>query len=188
MYGMVNKAIEDLVRQSFGDDAWDRIKEQAGIDVDIFISNEGYPDDLTYKLVGAASAVTGMPADKILFAFGEHWLLKIARQEYGGLLEAGGRTLRDFLINLPNFHARIMLIFPKLQPPRFRVEETGERELELHYLTHRDGLGAFVVGIVSGLGKMFESPVEITQLAFRSRGDDHDVFHLTWSATGAASS
>ncbi len=46
------------------------IKEKSGLDVEMFISNEGYPDDITYKLVGAASEVLGLPAEKILQAFG----------------------------------------------------------------------------------------------------------------------
>ena len=55
MYGMVNKAIEDLVRSNFGEDSWNRIKERAGVDEVAFISNEPYPDDVTFRLVGAAS-------------------------------------------------------------------------------------------------------------------------------------
>ena len=55
MYGLVNKAIEGLVRQQFGDDAWARIKERAGWTGAQFVSMDTYDDELTYKLVGAAS-------------------------------------------------------------------------------------------------------------------------------------
>jgi len=189
MYGMVNKAIEDLICSRFGREVWEETKERAGVEVDAFISNDAYPDDVTYRLVAAASEVTGLLAHDILLAFGEHWVLKIARTEYAGLLEAGGRTLREFLINLPNFHARISLIFPNLQPPRFRVSEATDHSLQLHYLTHRDGLAAFVIGIIRGLGQMFGNPVEITQLAAKQDGADHDIFLLQWdsSETGATS-
>jgi hypothetical protein len=189
VYGMVNKAIEDLVRSRFGGEVWERTKQRAGVDVDAFISNDAYPDDVTYRLVAAASEVTGIPARDILLAFGEHWVLKIAREEYAGMLVAGGRTLPEFLLNLPNFHARVALIFPKLQPPRFHVTEVAEDSLHLHYLTHRDGLAAFVIGIIRGLGQMFGNPVEITQLAERQHGADHDVFLLQWTSgeTGTTS-
>jgi hypothetical protein len=48
MYGMVNKALEDMVVERFSEDAWERIKAEAGVDIDVFISNEGYPDEITY--------------------------------------------------------------------------------------------------------------------------------------------
>lgn len=57
MYGIVNKAIEDLVKVNFGEDKWDAIKEKSGVDVDFFISNEPYDDEITYKLAGAASEI-----------------------------------------------------------------------------------------------------------------------------------
>lgn len=76
MYGMVNQAIEQMVTEIHGEEAWEKIKEMAGIDVDVFISNEGYPDDYTYRLVAAASELSQTPAEEILEAFGEHWLLR----------------------------------------------------------------------------------------------------------------
>ena len=78
MYGMVNQAIEQMVCETHGEEAWEKIKEMAGIDVDVFISNEGYPDDYTYRLVAAASELSKTPADEILEAFGEHWVLRTA--------------------------------------------------------------------------------------------------------------
>lgn len=181
MYGMVNKAIEDLIRTRFGGEIWERTRQRAGVDVDAFISNDAYPDEISYRLVTAASEVTGIAVADVLFAFGEHWVLKIARVEYAGLLEAGGRTLRDFLLNLPNFHARVTLIFPNLQPPRFRIADVTDDSLKLHYLTHRDGLSAFVVGIIHGLGRLFGNPVEVIQIEHKQCGADHDVFLLRWN-------
>ena len=79
----VNKAVEELVISNFGEDKWELIKTKAGVDVDVFISNESYPDAMTYDLVGTASEVLGAPADDILIAFGEHWVLKTAAKSYG---------------------------------------------------------------------------------------------------------
>jgi hypothetical protein len=39
MYGIVNKAIEDLIKENFSEDKWEAIKERSGIDIDFFISN-----------------------------------------------------------------------------------------------------------------------------------------------------
>jgi hypothetical protein len=49
MYGIVNKAIEELVIANFLEDKWEAIKVRSGIDIDFFISSEPY-DDITFKL------------------------------------------------------------------------------------------------------------------------------------------
>jgi hypothetical protein len=181
MYGMVNKAVEEMVVMHHGEGKWEEIKAKAGVDVDVFIANEGYPDEITNRLVGAASEVLGVPADKILHAFGEHWILHTAQEGYGSLLKAGGNSLADFLTNLPNFHARVTLIFPKLQPPRFSCTNVTPTSLHLHYYTHRPGLTPFVIGLLQGLGKMYNTPVTTRQVESKDAGADHDVFHVSWT-------
>ncbi len=181
MYGMVNKAMEDMVCAAYGETMWEQIKERAGVDVDVFISNEGYPDELTYKLVGAASELSGRPAGEILEAFGEHWILKTAQEGYGELMDVGGKNLPEFLNNLPDFHSRVSMIFPKLKPPRFKVSGVKEHSLCLHYFTHRAGLVPFVRGLLRGLGKRFSVPIKsISLLNSRDQGADHDTFLVEW--------
>lgn len=185
MYGMVNKAIKDLIRSRFGDEVWARTRDMAGLDIDFFVGNEAYPDEVTYGLVSAASEVTGIPAHDVLIAFGEYWVLQTAREDYGALLSAGGKSLREFLLNLPNFHARIMLMFPKLEPPTFQVTDVQDQSVRLHYLTRRGGLAPFVIGILRGLAEMFGDQVEIEHELRRDQGADHDVFLLNWEAREA---
>lgn len=180
MYGMVNKAIEQMLTSAHGEAAWLKIKRSAGVTEEIFISDQGYADEITYRLVGAASEFTGRPADEILRAFGEHWVLKTARQGYGPMMAAGGSTLREFLVNLPHFHDRVALIYPKLAPPSFEVSDATERSLRLHYLSQRAGLAPFVEGLVHGLGRMFDTPVRVTLEVAKAAGADHDVFLVQW--------
>ena len=65
MYGLINKAVEGLVRSRFGDAAWDRIRARAGLPDEPFVGMEQYPDKTTYDLVGAASAELGAPAESM---------------------------------------------------------------------------------------------------------------------------
>jgi hypothetical protein len=181
MYGMVNKAVEEMVCMHHGEPVWERIKSRADVDIDVFMSNEPYPDDITFRLVGAASEVLALPAEEILQAFGEHWVLHTARDGYGGLLQAAGRTLPEFLHNLPNFHARVAMIFPQLQPPRFECTDVTPDSLRLHYFSHRSGLAPFVVGLMHGLGKMYSTPINVRLAQSRTDGADHDVFDVRWS-------
>ena len=184
MYGLVNKAIEGLVVENYGDNVREEIKAKAKIDIDVFISNEAYEDQITYDLVGAASEVLNAPAETILENFGIYWVTKIAEQSYGHMMDAGGKSLTEFLVNLPNFHTRVTMIFPKLQPPRFEVSDVGENQLKLHYHSHRSGLQHFVIGLMKGLGQRFKMDVRVTLTESISQDPVHDVFLVQWQSTG----
>ncbi len=181
MYGLVNQAVEGLVKKVAGEEAWEEIKREAGVDEEFFSSNECYDDSVTYNLVVAATKVLNLSATEVLHAFGEYWVLETARHGYGDLMTANGNTFPEFLSNLPNFHARVSLIFPDLKPPKFKVSDLAEDTLNLHYYSHREGLQDFVVGLVSGLGKMFNCDTECELVKGRRDGHDHDVFKIRWT-------
>lgn len=180
MYGIVNKAIQELVVEKFGEHAWDSVKRRSGVEEDYFISNQPYPDSITYQLAGAVSEETGLPLKEVLIAFGEFWVLNTGKQKYGSLMEAGGASLKEFLINLPNFHSRIMLIYPNLKPPEFRISHINDNSLRVHYFSEREGLEDFVTGLLQGLGKLFQTPVNIELLERRADGGDHEIYNVSW--------
>lgn len=180
MYGLVNKAIEQMVCDQFGAEAWESIKLRAEVDTVVFLSMDQCPDDVTYRLVGAASAVLGLPPDQVLRAFGRYWTLYTANEGYGELLRMTGGTLRDFLLNLDNMHARVGLSYPRLRPPSFQCADISEHALQLHYFSEREGLAPMVVGLLEGLASRFETPIAIELIGSRAEGDDHDVFLVTF--------
>jgi Haem-NO-binding len=187
MYGLVNKAIEQMVCSNFGEETWLQIKQKADIEVDMFLSMEGYPDDITHRLVKAASEVLNMPAADIMHAFGEYWVTYTSEEGYGEMMAMSGNNLPEFLGNLDDLHARVGVVFPKLQPPSFECTEAEEtaadgESLQLHYYSDREGLAPMVVGLVKGLGKRFETEVDVTQTSDRNDGADHDEFLVKYKA------
>ena len=180
MYGIINKAVENLVKEKFGEEKWETIKEASESDIDYFISNEVYDDSITFRLVGAISSETNIPVNELLIAVGEWWILRVSYEKYGTLLEAGGDSLREFLVNLPQFHNRIMLIYPKLTPPEFRVSDIAANSVHLHYFSKREGLQDFVRGLFQGLGKLYKTAVTIELINSRDNGDDHEIFKVSW--------
>ena len=180
MYGIVNKAIEDLVRENFGDEKWLAVKERSGIDIDFFVSNEPYNDEVTYKLAGAVSEEMNMPINEVLIAFGEWWVLRTGQEKYGSLMRAGGNSLKEFLINLPTFHNRVMLIYPKLMPPEFKVSDESDRSMLVHYYSQRLGLQEFVRGLLQGIGKIYDISVNVELVVSREDQRDHDTFRVSW--------
>jgi len=178
MHGIVNQAIQGLVIENFGSDKWEQIKQLSGVTQDYFISDEAYEDNITFELVGAAAEVLNIPAEQILQSFGEYWVLKTGYERYGDLMKAGGENFYEFICNLPNFHGRIMLIYPNLTPPEFITEKISDTELLLHYYSSRAGLTDFVVGLLQGLAKMFNESIEIQWKNVSSEQVWHDVFTI----------
>ncbi len=179
MYGLVNRAVEEMVRSRFDEATWERIKERAGLaDTAGFAPLRTYPDAVTYALVGAASEELSTPAAALLEAFGEFWILETAERHYGQLMRICGNSLGDFLRNLDQMHTRISLTFPEMRPPSFEVTDETADGLHLHYRSERDGLAPFVIGLIRGLGKSFKTNIEITQLEGKAEGADHDVFRI----------
>ncbi|MCP9818525.1 heme NO-binding domain-containing protein [Synechococcus sp. Cruz-9H2] len=182
MYGLVNRAIQQMVTSHHGDDVWRRIKEKADLeDLDFFSTFQAYPDDVTHRLVAAASEELGLSGDQIMQAFGEYWITYTASEGYEQLLESTGETLPEFLDHLDNLHARAGLSFPQLQPPSFRCEHAADQSMDLEYRSKRYGLAPMVIGLLHGLGKRFRTSVTVVQTASRDRGDARDLFHVRYS-------
>lgn len=180
MYGIVNRAIEELVIANYGETKWQAIKKRSAVDVDFFVSSEPYDDDITYALANAVSEEMNISVNDVLEAFGEWWILKTGKEKYGGLMQAGGKNLKEFLVNLPLFHNRIMLMYPKLTPPEFKVDNITDNSVWIHYYSKRQGLQEFVRGLLIGLAKMYEVKVNIELLQSRNYGSDHEIFKINW--------
>ena len=180
MYGIVNKAIEELIVRDFGVEKWHSIKEKSSIDIEFFLSNETYDDDVTFKLATAAAAELNVSLSNILISFGEFWVLNTGKEKYGALMEAGGSNLKQFLIHLPSFHNRVIVIYPKLTPPEFRITDIEESSLHVHYISKREGLQEFVRGLLQGLSKLYKVSTNIELLQSRNEGCDHEIFKISW--------
>ena len=180
MYGLVNDAIKGLLISNYGESTWEAVREASRVELKDFISHECYDDSVTYELATAASQVLNVPLSDVLFAFGEYWVLVTAKEKYSVMLSTGGVSLKDFLVNLPGFHSRVMLLFPKLTPPEFKVENIADRSLDLHYISEREGLKDMVLGLLNGLGKLFETPTKVKLTECREWGHTHEVFHVSW--------
>lgn len=175
MYGLVNKAIQDLVVREFGESTWAEIAAAAGFEEETFLGMEVYDDELTHRLVQAGAEKLGRPPEELLEVFGEFWIKYTALEGYGDLLDLFGETFDDFLANLDWMHARVDLGREYLRPPSFELERGANGEHKLHHRSTRTGLAPMVTGLLGGLAHRFHADVKITHQP-AGAGCDHDVF------------
>lgn len=180
MYGLVNKAIKDLVVTNYGVNAWEEIAAKAGFDESEFVGLQSYPDKLTYDLVHAATSVLKADAHVVLEAFGEYWITYTAEEGYGELMELSGNSFPEFLANLDMLHARMSNMMPHLAPPQFTTRNETANSLELEYRSHRPGLSPMLFGLIKGLGKRFGLQCRIKQIVEKGDASDCHVFLIEW--------
>ena len=167
---MVNKSVRGLVLEAFGEEAWTAIHTKANAP-ESFVPMENYDDAVTYDLVGAAVEELDMPAEQILHAFGEYWVLKVATVHYAELMSASGQHFVDFVQNLDHMHQRIRVTFPDYRPPSFRVKVIDDDNFQLDYYSERVGLLPFVEGLLEGLGQHFDVTIDLRHIP----DDDHPL-------------
>jgi guanylate cyclase soluble subunit beta len=86
----------------------------------------------------------------------------------------------EFLENLNALHDRITGTFLNYIPPEFRIEAVGGNRHLIHYVSQREGLSAFVVGLLHGLAERFGNEVEILeQRAEPVATGEHTVFEVS---------
>ena len=178
MYGMVNQGIKEYVTSNLGDPTWRKILEKSGLDSDQFETMLAYDDDMTYRLVFAASDVLELSTDQVLEAFGKFWVNYAGDTAIGRLLDFGGETLFELLDSLNEMHERIQMSLPHLRPPSFEFEMSEGNVHQLHYYSEREGLQPMVIGLVKGLALKCGENVQIRIVQSRLNGADHDIFEL----------
>jgi hypothetical protein len=184
MYGLVNRALADLLRKKGGPELWERVRREAGVGVDVFVSLERYPDSTTVALlVAGAQALSVTPPD-LLEEFGKHWVGYAAEHGYRQLMQARGKSLFGFISKLDELHSRLFLSFPELCPPSFTTQTLTDDTIRLTYTSTRDGLAPFVVGLLHGLATLFDCTVSVTHDVRKQDGAGRDEFLVQMLSRG----
>lgn len=157
MYGWIHFALEDLIVKKFGKETWQQVLTAAGHSGD-FVRNMYYPDELTFKLVGACSQVLNAPVDYCLEVFGQHFAHYVQDLGYHLADSFMGRTFEEWVQNFNEVHQLMKPRFPLANFPVFWTEvdssdPTG-KTLILYYKSTRC-LPSLVVGVVKEGAKVF---------------------------------
>jgi guanylate cyclase soluble subunit beta len=180
MYGMIHKAIRDMVKTVHGEEAWRAVLTESGAADGDFLSLRAYDDDIAYNLVGACSTILGASPAACLEDFGRFWILVTASQHYGDMMRSYGQDSFGLLNQMNEMHERISTTFSGYKPPHFTVEMRDETTCSLHYRSVRQGLSPFVIGLVLGLGEFYGEAISIDLESTNSEGGgEYSVFKVT---------
>lgn len=184
MKGMLFNLLADIVRRDYGEDAWDALLDTAGLD-GVYTSIGNYPDADMARLVAAASAQLGLPADDVVRWFGRGSLPLLAdlhpdffRQHH---------NTRSFLLTLNHvIHPEVRKLYPGAGAPQFDYD-TSDSEILLMGYTSTRHLCAFGEGLIEGAATYFGEAVRLDQPECSKRGDTRCVFRMSFAKLPAAS-
>ena len=118
MHGLMNRAIQCFLRDTYGVDSWAAVAGQAGIGAEGFEAMMVYPEGVTESLLAAACRHLGKPRDAILEDIGI-WLVSVERLRR--LMRFGGVDYHDFIDTLEELPGRAQLAVPDIGLPVLRV-------------------------------------------------------------------
>jgi hypothetical protein len=181
MYGMIHKAARAYAIDQMGEGFWGAFAERNGLSDVAFVLGECYPDELTFSLIGALTEAMETPPADFLRAFGRYWIDFAGKGAYAHLMAIGGQDLPSFLANLNRMHDGLAVAMPGSKMPQFHLLEVTAEGLRVNYLSERQGLQPFVVGLLEGLCAMFGVAADVWPAA-----DDEAVFHVRYRLGRAA--
>lgn len=151
MYGLVHRAMREMVIEAEGHQAWQAIETEQAIGPGELISLSVYDDALTMRLLGAVSDTLNLPIDQTLRAFGRHWIKFVSTDSYHAILDFAGRDLPTLLRNLNRMHQTVRFAMPSALVPSFTIVEETEDQICVEYRSERTGLEPMVIGLLEGL-------------------------------------
>lgn len=162
MYGMIHRAAREFALRTLDEQTWGSILSTVGLDNQHFVSGQHFSDEVTLGLIGALSRELKTPVPDLMREFGRFWISFTERSDYSDALAMAGDDLVTFLCNLDDLHYGIQATMPEASLPGFTVQSADDEQIELLYISERQGLETFVEGLLLGLMDKFSEPGAIS--------------------------
>jgi hypothetical protein len=171
MHGLVNRAMERFLRETFGAAAWQQIAARAGLPFDSFEALMIYDPALTHAVVAAAAQVLDRPLDTLMEDMGTWLVSHHSGERLRRLLRFGGVGFRDFLHSLEELPARARLALPDLKLPDMRLVDLGGREFTLSTTAPFPQAGYVLMGLLRAMADDYGSLVLLDMAGQGAVGD-----------------
>ena len=179
MKGIVFNLLEEAVTTDFGDAAWDRLLDDAGLD-GAYTSLGSYDDAEIVRLVQVASAALQIPPADVLRWFGRRAMPLLAKR-YPSFF-AGHPSAREFLLTLNSIiHPEVRKLYPGASPPVFDFDTSDSATLVIGYNSARR-LCALAEGFMAGAAEHYGQQAQVGQSQCMHDGAGKCVFHVRFGS------
>lgn len=151
MQGLINRAIQCFVCDTYGETAWKHVVDRAGVAVRNFEAFLDYPSVTTFKLIGAIEHQVSLPASVFLEDMGTYLVTSNTTTAVRRLLRFGGLTYEDFVLSLDELPERVNLALPDVKLPEIDVTLIAPKQYAVSIADDIKGFDFVVVGILRAL-------------------------------------
>jgi hypothetical protein len=169
MHGVVNRAIECFLRDTYTSAVWDEIVAEARIHVPSFEAMLTYDPRVTERVLLAAVKRIGKPRDALLEDLGIYVVSHPRYEALRRLLRFAGVTFEDFLLSVDEFPGRARLALPDLDIVPIRLHPLGPSRYELCCGPGWPGFGHVLAG---GIRAMADDYGALVTMSLLSESDD----------------
>lgn len=148
MHGLINRAIQCFVRDTYGLEAWKSLALKADIPLSGFEAMFIYEDSITDRMLVAVEEILDKPLDTILEDLGTYLVSHPNVDSLRRLLRFGGETFVEFLHSVDDLPRRSRLAVPDLGFPALEVFDCGKGSFRLTCRWDRPGFGFVLVGVL----------------------------------------
>lgn len=171
MYGMIHRALRQMVNEQLGEEAWQALEKKLNIGPTELLTAMAYDDALTFSIVAEAGNRLNLPVDECLFAFGSYWIRYADQGSLSSIMNFTGATLPSFIANLDRLHLAVGAAMPGTRLPSFATLESTDGHILVEYRSERTGMGEFVRGLFHGLMEKFHTTGTVEMVAMSA----HDI-------------
>lgn len=143
MHGMINRAIERFVRDTYGDETWLDVVHTLGLDFTEFEPMLLYETGQTDALLGAIAVQLGKTREELLEDIGTFIVSHPNLEAIRRLLRFGGADFPEFLHSLDDLPDRVRLAMPDLHLPMLELREHRTGFFSLHVNSRGLGISGF---------------------------------------------
>ena len=148
MHGLINKAIQCFVLDTYGRETWREMAQSAALPVMQFEAMLIYEDTLTEQALDATVRFLDKPRTDVLEDIGTYLASHPNVEALRRLLRFGGAHFIEFLYSLDDLHDRARLAVDDLELPRLTLVRHTENHYSLLCGAAFPGWGHVLVGIL----------------------------------------
>ena len=161
MQGAIFTEFSDMIIEKMGMEQWNELIDKTSPTSNgIYTSGAQYEDSELINMVVALSEKTGIPAEKLVEAFGQYLFDILYKNSPVDVSKID--NLRDFLLAIEDvIHVEVKRLNPDSYLPTFKYEDGPNGELIMYYSSKRQLCHASI-GLIFGAAKQFDEAIEIS--------------------------
>ena len=172
MHGLINRAIQCYLRDTFGPDRWAEIARHARIGLDNFEPMLIYPPDMAEAVLAAACDLLGRSRDGLLEDLGTYLVSNPQLEALRRLLRFGGCDFEEFLHSLEDLPGRGRLALPDLDLPDLALLAPEPGHYRLRCRAVLPGTGYVMMGLLRAMADDYGALVLLEYLGAAQDGEE----------------